>query len=207
MPLTRRTTGPALLVATAALLAGCAQSGQLGHAPETADGAGTPEPAPVAAPGDPGAGGSAIPGTAVVAPEEPATTTAPGVPGEVPAIAPGSPLAQAGSDTRGTVDRPVEISTPGPAELLVRTEVIEPGGSTGWVRHPGTVVSAVRSGTVTVERAGACAPETVGVGGAFFLGDAEPNRLRNDGPGPVVLTRSALLAPGVAEREPVEPAC
>lgn len=69
------------------------------------------------------------------------------------------------------------------------------------------MVSAVRSGTVTVQRAGRCEPEGFGGGQAFFLGDGEPNELRNDGAEPVVLTRSALLAPGSPEREPVEPAC
>lgn len=209
MPLPRRLTGPAgpaLLVATAALLAGCAQSGQLGHERGSADPAGTPEPAGTAAPavpGDPDDGGGTepgTPGTATVAPDEPASTSVPGT-------APGSPVAQAGSDAQGTVDRPVEISTPGPAELLVRTEVLQPGEDTGWVRHPGTVISAVRSGTVTVQRAGSCGPADFGGGQAFFLGDGEPNLLRNDGPEPVVLTRSELLAPDTPERESVDPAC
>lgn len=174
-------TGVALLVAAGAMLAGCAQPDQLGHEQDTG-----PQPAPAETSG-PGA------------PDAPTATALPGVPG--------APVTQAGSDTQATLDRPVEIETPGPAELLVRTEVLQPGEATGWIRHPGTATSAVRSGTVTVQRAGRCEPQTFGSGQAFFLGDGEPNELRNEGPEPVVLTRSELLAPGVPEREPAEPAC
>ncbi|MEV1293010.1 cupin domain-containing protein [Pseudonocardia sp. NPDC049635] len=194
--------GPALLVVVAALLAGCAQPGQLGHesdpgAPEAGAPAspGTTEPAPPG-PGAPDPQGSAPQDTA---PQDPTAAALPG--------APGAPVAQAGSDTRATLDRPVEISTPGPAELLVRTEVLQPGQASGWVRHPGTAISAIRSGELTVQRAGRCEPQTFRTGEAFFLGDGEPNELRNDGSEPVVLTRSQLLAPGAVERETVEPAC
>lgn len=186
MPLPRRLTGiagPALLVVTAALLGGCAQPDQLGHESQ---------------PG--GTGSAQAPGTATAAPEQPAITAVPGV-------TPGSPLPQSGSDAQGTVDQPVEISTRGPAELLVRTEVLQPGQSTGWIRHPGTALTAIRSGTVIVQRAGSCEPAGFGPGQAFSLGDGEPNLLRNDGAEPVVLTRSELLAPGSPEREPTAPAC
>jgi quercetin dioxygenase-like cupin family protein len=174
VPLARHLLGPALLVATAALLAGCAQPGQLGHESD------------------------AVPSASAA----PAPTTETALPG-VPDV----PVTQAGSDARGRLDRPVDISTPGPAELLVRTEVLQPGQASGWVRHPGTVISVVRSGTVTVQRADSCEPRPFGPGEAFFLEDGRPNELRNDGPDPVVLTRSELLAPGAPEREPAEPAC
>ena len=177
----------ALLVAAGALLAGCAQPGQLGH-----EEAGAAGPDRSSTPADPGS-------AATTAPDAPTATGLPGVPG--------APVAQAGSDASGTLDRPVEIATPGPAELLVRTEVLQPGQATGWIRHPGTATSAVRSGTVTVQRAGSCEPRTFGPGQAFFLGDGEPNELRNDGAEPVVLTRSELLAPGTPERAPTTPAC
>lgn len=186
MPLARHLLGPALLVATAALLAGCAQPGQLGHESDAAPSDGTTvEILP--------ADRSAVPTTSAAAPGG----------SEVP----GATAAQAGSDAVGRLDRPVDISTPGPAELLVRTEVLQPGQASGWVRHPGTVISVVRSGTVTVQRADSCEPRPFGPGEAFFLEDGRPNELRNDGPDPVVLTRSELLAPGAPEREPAEPAC
>ncbi|MDQ4118316.1 MAG: cupin domain-containing protein, partial [Actinomycetota bacterium] len=117
------------------------------------------------------------------------------------------PAAAAGSDAKGRLDAPVQVATQGPAEFLVRTETLAPGQSSGWVSHPGAVISVVRSGTVTVVQRDACAPAPVGPERSFFVGDATPYEMRNDGPAPVVLTRSELLAPGAEERRPAEPAC
>lgn len=132
----------------------------------------------------------------------PQATPAAGVPGNPPA-----PAAAAGSDARGRLDSPVQISTPGPAEFMVRTETLAPGQTSGWITHPGAVVSVVRSGTVTVVQRDACTPAPVGPERSFFVADATPYEMRNDGPDPVVLTRSELLAPGVEERRPADPAC
>ncbi|WP_226358147.1 hypothetical protein [Pseudonocardia sp. ICBG601] len=100
MPLARHLAGPALLVATAALLAGCAQPGQLGHGPATpSDDGWTAEIVP-ADPGPPPTTAVAVPGN-----------------GEWPA----RPITGA-TDPQGRIERPVEISTPGPADMLVREE-------------------------------------------------------------------------------------
>jgi len=121
--------------------------------------------------------------------------------------APPAPVAAAGSDARGRLDAPVQITTPGPAEFLVRTETLAPGRASGWITHPGAVISVVQSGTVTVVQRGACTPAPVGPERSFHVSDATPYEMRNDGPDPVVLTRSELLAPDAEERRPVEPAC
>ena len=89
----------------------------------------------------------------------------------------------------------------------MRTETLAPGQSSGWITHPGTAISVVRSGTVTVVQREACAPAPVAPEQSFYVADATPYEMRNDGPDPVVLTRSELLAPGAQERRPVDPAC
>ncbi len=181
-----RTAVLALLVA--ALAGACAQPGQLGYERDA-------PPAPSVAPAAPAAPPAAQP---PAAPEPPAA----GVPGAPPAS-----VAAAGSDARGRLDAPVRITTPGPAEFLVRTETIAPGQTSGWISHPGTVISVVRSGSVTVLQRDKCAAATVGPERSFYVADATPYEMRNDGPGPAVLTRSELLAPDVEERRPAEPAC
>jgi hypothetical protein len=139
------------------------------------------------------------------APPPPPAAGAPGPPPAQPA--PPVPAAAAGSDARGTLDAPVDIRTPGAAEFLVRTETLAPGQSSGWITHPGAVISVVRSGTVTVVQRDACTPAPVGAERSFYVADAAPYEMRNDGPDPVVLTRSELLAPGADERRPAAPAC
>lgn len=184
MPFARHLIGPALLVVTAALLAGCAQPGQLGHEPAAPPSDGTTVTIEQTDRGTP-------PTTSVTAPD---------------GSSPARPVTGA-TEPQGRVERPVEIETPGPADMLVREETLLPGESTGWIRHPGTMLSAVRGGTATVVRAGRCEPQTFGTGEAFFLGDGEPSVVRNDGTVPVQLLRSGLLAPDLPEREPVDPAC
>lgn len=156
---------------------------------------------PGAAPG-PGAppGGPQPP----VAPQDPAAAQ---VPGAGVSGVPGVPASAAGSDVRGSVEQPVRVDTPGRSEFLVRTEVLQPGQATGWISHPGTVLSVVRSGSVTVVRQKACEPARFGPNQGFFLADGEPNQLRNDGQEAVVLTRSEVLAPNSDERRPAEPGC
>ena len=51
---------------------------------------------------------------------------------------------------RGTIDVPVRVRTPGPAEYPVRTIMMQPGETTGRQQHPGTGTPVVEPGAVTV---------------------------------------------------------
>lgn len=186
--MTRPVVRTAVLTLLVAAVAGaCAEPGQLGYVGDDAP------PAPPAAAAPPAPAG----------PDAPPTGTAPPPP---PPGAPPSPVA-AEEQARGRLDAPVDISTPGPAEFVVRTETLAPGQTSGWISHPGTVISVVRSGTVTVVQRGACTPAPSGPEQSFYVADAVPYEMRNDGAEPVVLTRSELLAPGAEERRPADPAC
>jgi quercetin dioxygenase-like cupin family protein len=107
----------------------------------------------------------------------------------------------------GTVDSRVTIRTPGPAVYSVRTVVLAPGESIGWLRHPGTEMAVVRRGDVTLVRQGACEPVEYAQGQALFIGDAVPHRLTNDGSAPAELVVTMLLAPGAPESTDVDSAC
>jgi quercetin dioxygenase-like cupin family protein len=152
-----------LVLGAGALLAGCAQPGQLG----------------------------ATPATVTVTAPAPAPVTAPALPETV----------------RGTIDVPVRVRTPGPAEYSVRTITMQPGETTGWQQHPGTETTVVESGAVTVLEEDACDPRNVATGSGLFVADAVPHVLRNDGPEPARLVVAYLLAPGAPESSPVPPAC
>jgi quercetin dioxygenase-like cupin family protein len=107
----------------------------------------------------------------------------------------------------GTVESRVNIRTPGPAVYSVRTVVLAPGEVVDWRRHPGTEMAVVRSGTVTLRRQGACDPADYTSGQAFFVGDAVPHRIGNDGTEPAELLVTMLLAPDVPESTDVAAAC
>jgi quercetin dioxygenase-like cupin family protein len=108
---------------------------------------------------------------------------------------------------RGLVDYPVRVETPGPAVYSVRTEVVPPGGTSGWHSHPGTEMSIVTEGSVTMLSAGACEPVRYDDGDALFVPDAVPHLARNDGTEPAELVVGYLLAPGAPDRVDAPPAC
>jgi|GEM_PF-2078136 len=107
----------------------------------------------------------------------------------------------------GRVEERVQIRTPGPAVVSVHTDVLRPGASTGWHRHPGTETTIVSSGSVTVLREDDCEGTRYSPGDALFVVDAEPHLARNDGAVPAELVVTSLLAPGAPGRESVPAAC
>jgi quercetin dioxygenase-like cupin family protein len=132
---------------------------------------------------------------------------APPAPGPAPAAA-AAPAAPATVEpVSGTVDSRVTIRTPGPAVYSVRTVVLAPGASLGWLRRPGTELAVVRRGQVSLVREGACGAVRYRAGQALFVGDAVPHRLTNTGTAPAELLVTLLLAPGAPESTDVTPAC
>jgi quercetin dioxygenase-like cupin family protein len=49
----------------------------------------------------------------------------------------------------GTMADRFELETHGRTEFVVQQITIQPGGSTGWHYHPGTVLAVVRTGAIT----------------------------------------------------------
>lgn len=146
--------------------------------------------------------GCAQPGQLGSTPVEPAAAE------PVPA-APAPPEPPAGPVLIGSgiVEDRVAVRTPGPAVFSVRTVVIPPGGTTGWHRHPGTEMSVVNSGEVTLVREDGCEPERFGPGEAVFVPDAQQHVARNDGTTPAEVVVTYLLAPGEPDRAVVAAAC
>jgi quercetin dioxygenase-like cupin family protein len=78
----------------------------------------------------------------------------------------------------------VKLQTKEPTDALVQKVVFDPGGSSGWHHHPGVVVVAVQSGSVTVWDSN-CNQKTYGPGlpnGSVFTesGD-EPGLVTSSG--------------------------
>lgn len=130
-------------------------------------------------------------------PPEPAPTAAP---------ASGPPAGPVLLGSGRIADR-VQVRTSGPAVYSVRTIVLPPGGTTGWHRHPGTEISIVTSGTVTLLRKDSCTPRRLVTGDAVVVPDAQPHLARNDGSAPAEVVVTYLLEPDAPERADVPPLC
>ncbi len=50
---------------------------------------------------------------------------------------------------QGSTPDHVKVGTDGPTEFVIRQITIQPGGSTGWHYHPGTLLAIVHKGTLT----------------------------------------------------------
>jgi hypothetical protein len=91
----------------------------------------------------------------------------------------------------------VKFQTKNPTDVLVQNVVIDAGGSSGWHHHPGMVVVAIQSGTMTVWDSN-CNKKTYGPGlpnGSVFVerGD-EPGQVTSAG-GRRAMRRSSRRAP------------
>jgi quercetin dioxygenase-like cupin family protein len=67
-------------------------------------------------------------------------------------------------------DGSINVSNaPGAGEVVVQEITIAPGGTTGWLSHPGPVVVVVKQGALTYVRVagGECVDTTYGAGSAF----------------------------------------
>jgi hypothetical protein len=107
----------------------------------------------------------------------------------------------------------VKFKTKGPVDVRVQTITIDPGGTSGWHHHPGMVLVAVQSGTVTLLDA-ACNATTYGPGSpngsAFVESGDEAGEVRNmtDKPATVYATFVAPDAdPGIFRVEDAPRTC
>lgn len=97
----------------------------------------------------------------------------------------------------GTSGNAIELAGNGPADVVVRHIVIEPGGSTGWHYHPGEVLAIVSKGTLT--RTLSDCSEQIDPAGQAFVESAGKERIhngRNRGPDPVELIVTYVLPAG-----------
>jgi quercetin dioxygenase-like cupin family protein len=97
----------------------------------------------------------------------------------------------------------VTIDTKGASDLYVVSNVIAPGGSTGWHTHPGPSLITVKSGTITAYEGDdpTCTP-TVYTAGMGFVdpGDGHVHILRNEGTVPAETIAVQLVARDAARR-------
>ncbi|WP_018653794.1 cupin domain-containing protein [Actinomadura flavalba] len=109
----------------------------------------------------------------------------------------------------GVTARTLARTTIGSRDLVLREIVIEPGGSTGWHYHDGTLTALVKEGTLTRTLAD-CTTLTHPRGTVVEepSGAAHPHEGRNLGPRPVVLHALYTVPRGLPlAREAPAPSC
>ena len=97
----------------------------------------------------------------------------------------------------------VEIETEGDSDLYVVSNVIAPGGHTGWHTHPGPSLITVKSGTITAYQGDdpTCSPTVYTVGQGFVdPGDGHVHLLRNEGAVPAETIAVQLVLDGGTRR-------
>ena len=80
----------------------------------------------------------------------------------------------------------IKLHTKGPTDLTVQTITVAPGGSSGWHSHPGIVMVAVQSGTLT-RYDEHCRTTQYPAGRGFVEFGNHPGLVRNNTSAPVVL--------------------
>ena len=106
----------------------------------------------------------------------------------------------------------VDIATKGDSDLYVVSNVIAPGGHTGWHTHPGPSLITVKAGTITAYNAAdpTCSPTVYTTGQGFIdPGDGSVHLLRNEGTVPAETIAVQLVPDGGTRRidEPAPDSC
>jgi quercetin dioxygenase-like cupin family protein len=106
----------------------------------------------------------------------------------------------------------VDIDTKGDSDLYVVSNVIAPGGHSGWHTHPGPSLITVKSGTITAYEGDdpTCSPAVYTTGQGFIdPGDGHVHLLRNEGAIPAETIAVQLVPDGGTRRidEPAPDSC
>jgi quercetin dioxygenase-like cupin family protein len=97
----------------------------------------------------------------------------------------------------------VAIQTKGPSDVYVVSNVLGPGGHTGWHTHLGPSLITVTAGTITAYDGDdpTCSPMTYQVGEGFVdPGDGHVHILRNEGSADAATIAVQLLPQGAGRR-------
>ena len=123
--------------------------------------------------------------------------------GATVAMVPAAASATPGSGVSGTVlgkgtsNDTIEVRNEGRTDIVVRHEVIEPGGFTGWHYHPGTLIYVVHKGALT-RTLQDCSVQVILAGQSLVdaAGDRRPHSGRNLGAEPVELYVTYVIPAG-----------
>jgi quercetin dioxygenase-like cupin family protein len=100
----------------------------------------------------------------------------------------------------------VRISTKGLSDVHMTSNVVVPGGYSGWHTHPGPSIVVVKSGTATVYDGDdpTCTPHVYEAGSAFVdIGGGDVHMVRNENSVDLETVAFQVVPAGAARREDV----
>jgi quercetin dioxygenase-like cupin family protein len=92
------------------------------------------------------------------------------------------------------------IGTRGPSHVYFVSNVIVPGGHTGWHSHPGVSFVTIRSGTATEYHGDDPTPHVYSAGTGFVEEAGRVHLIRNEGTTPLELIAFQLIPFGAVRR-------
>jgi len=102
----------------------------------------------------------------------------------------------------------IKFQTKGPTDVRVQQLIFAPGAKTGWHHHPGLVIVAVQSGSVTLTESNCSSTKTFGPGSVFVEGHDDAHEVSSAGGATLYVTFVAPSADPVDFRdEDPKPLC
>lgn len=129
--------------------------------------------------------------------------------GEKPTPIAGGKLITPANVSRIVTGGQVSIKARGALDALMLSVTMQPGGTGGWHKHAGPLISVVRQGTLTIVDA-SCKRHTLKAGNAFISSGAAADKDENLSSKPVAFDVTFLVPRGtVSPRidEPAPPGC
>jgi quercetin dioxygenase-like cupin family protein len=109
---------------------------------------------------------------------------------------------------QGTTTKPIYINTEGAeSSFYIQSLTLGPGADSGWHTHPGPEYTIVTSGTITIQKATDCSPETLGPGQIHFVEGGVSHRGFNETDAPVELYVTYTVPANAPLREDHADAC
>jgi quercetin dioxygenase-like cupin family protein len=90
----------------------------------------------------------------------------------------------------------------GPTDVQILQNTIAPGGSMGWMSHPGPSIVVIQSGELTMYSAAdpTCAPQVFAAGTGFVMPTGDVHVVRNDGSVDAVVSVTSIIPKGTNRR-------
>jgi quercetin dioxygenase-like cupin family protein len=96
----------------------------------------------------------------------------------------------------------VELHATGATDVQMLQNTIAPGGTMGWMSHPGPSIVVVQSGELTMYGAAdpTCAPQVYPAGTGFVMPTGDVHVVRNEGSVDAVVSVTSIIPKGANRR-------